>query len=257
MLTIAKEIYMKEDIIFGKNAVIAALNRNKKRVNKILISKNLGTDNKVKEIIELAKENKISFQFVPKEKFQKYKEYNHQGIIAFVAPIEYKSLDSLFKNNSDNNFKKVIILDGIEDSHNLGAIIRTAVCAGVNAVIIPQHRGILINATVEKTSAGAVNNIDIIKVNSLPDAVKKLKDNNFWVIAADAQGKDNYFQVDYTGMDLALVMGAEHSGVSKTILKQADFTVKIPMYNKFNSLNVSVSTGILIYEILRQYMQKK
>jgi len=246
---------MEQDFIFGKNTIIEALKNSNNRINKILISKNINSDLKVKEIIELAKLNKISFQFVPKEKLQKYNDFNNQGVIAFVAPIKYKSLDVLFDNQKEH-YKKSIILDGIEDAHNIGAIIRTAVCAGFDAVILPQHRGMLINSTVEKTSAGAVNNIDIIKVNSLVDAVTKLKDNNFWVIAADAQGNDNYFDVDYKDMNLALIMGAEHAGVSKTLLKQADFIVKIPMYNSFNSLNVSVSSGILIYEIVKQYMQK-
>ena len=246
---------MEQDFIFGKNSVIGALENYKGRINKILISKSAGVDVKIKEITELARQNKISFQFVPKEKLQKYKDVNHQGVIAFVSPIEYKSLDVLFETKEDE-YKKIIILDGIEDSHNLGAIIRTAVCAGFDAIILPQHRGALINSTTEKTSAGAVNSINIIKVNSLTDAVKKLKDNNYWVIAADAHGKDNYFEVDYTDMNLALVMGAEHAGVSKTLLKQSDFVVKIPMFNEFNSLNVSVSTGILIYEIVKQSMQK-
>lgn len=246
---------MSEDFIFGKNTIIEALNNYRERINKILISKNINSDVKIKEIIDLAKINKIAFQFVPKEKFLKYKEFNHQGVVAFVAPIDYKEIDDLL-DVQEGNYKKVVILDGVEDPHNIGAIIRTTVCAGFDAIIIPQHRGALINSTVEKTSVGAVNNIDIIKVNSLLDAVKKLKDNNYWVIAADAQGKDNYFQVDYKDMNLALIMGAEHAGVSKTLLKQSDFVVKIPMLNKFNSLNVSVSAGILIYEIVKQCMPK-
>ena len=246
---------MTEDFIFGKNTIIEALNNYKERINKILISKNINSDVKVKEILDLAKVNKIAFQFVPKEKFIKYKDFNHQGIVAFVSPIEYKEIDDLLQTN-DGEYKKVIMLDGVEDPHNIGAIIRTAVCAGFDAIIIPQHRGALINSTVEKTSVGAVNNIDIVKVNSLLDAVKKLKDNNYWVIAADAHGKDNYFQVDYKDMNLVLIMGAEHAGVSKTLLKQSDFIVKIPMLNKFNSLNVSVSAGILIYEIVKQCMPK-
>lgn len=246
---------MTEDIIFGKNTIIEAINNYKERINKILISKNINSDAKIKEILDLAKLNKISFQFVPKEKFLKYKEFNHQGIVAFVAPIEYKDIDELL-NIKEGLYKRVVMLDGVEDPHNIGAIIRTAVCAGFDAIIIPQHRGALINSTVEKTSVGAVNNIDIIKVNSLLDAVKKLKDNNYWVIAADAHGKDNYFQVDYKDTNIVLIMGAEHAGVSKTLLKQSDFIVKIPMLNKFNSLNVSVSAGILIYEIVKQCMPK-
>lgn len=246
---------MSEDFIFGKNTIIEALNNYPKRINKIYISKNNNSDTKINEIIDLSKTNKITFQFVPKEKLQKYKDFNHQGVVALVSPIKYKTLDDLL-NKQTNSYKKVVILDGIEDSHNIGAIIRTAVCAGFDAIILPQHRGALINSTVEKTSVGATNNIDIIKVNSLLDTAKTLKDNNFWLIAADAQGKDNYFQIDYTDMNLALIMGAEHAGISKTLLKQSDFIVKIPMLNDFNSLNVSVSTGILIYEIVKQCMQK-
>ena len=120
----------------------------------------------------------------------------------------------------------VVILDGVEDSHNLGAIIRSAVCAGVKGIILPSRRGVLINSTVEKTSAGAVNNISVIKVNSLVNAVQKLKENNYWVIASDHHAEDNYYNINYTDMNFALIMGAEHSGISKSLLKLSDFKVK-------------------------------
>ena len=150
----------------------------------------------------------------------------------------------------------VAILDGVEDSHNLGAIIRTCVCAGVEAVIIPSRRNVQVNAIVEKTSAGAINHIKIIKVNSLINVITKLKENNWWVIAADASAKDNYYNVNYNDMNFAIVMGAEHAGVSKSVLKASDFVVKIPMENNFNSLNVSNAFAAIIFESVRQRLSK-
>ena len=246
----------KLNIIYGKNATLELLKNKKRSVNKIIISKGLNKDTKIDEIILLAKENNIMFQFVPKEKFTQYKEFNHQGVIAYVAPISYTDFHDFLEKPAKNQHKKVIILDGVEDPHNLGAIARTAACAGFDAIIISQHRSTLCTATVEKTSAGAINYIDIIKVNSLSNAVNDLKKSDFWVIAAEANGKDNYFEVDYTGMNFAIIMGAEHSGVSRTLIKQADFLVKIPMFNDFNSLNVSNATSIIIYEATKQIMQK-
>ena len=146
----------------------------------------------------------------------------------------------------------MVILDGVEDSHNLGAIIRTCVCAGVEAIVIPSRRNVQVNSVVEKTSAGAVNHIKIIKVNSLVNAVQKLKNNNWWIIATDASANDNYFDVNYNDMNFAVIMGAEHAGVSKSLLKLADYTVKIPMLRKFNSLNVSNALSAIIFETVRQ-----
>ena len=242
------------NIIYGKNAVLELVKNAKRNINKIIISKGLNKDGKIDDIITCARAQGIMFQFVPKEKFVQYREFNHQGVIAYVAPVEYVELDDFLEKSSKNCYKKIIILDGVEDPHNLGAIIRTAVCAGFDAVMLAQRRSTLCSATVEKTSAGAINYIDIIKVNSLVNAVERLKKSDFWVIAAEADGKDNYFEVDYTGMNFAIIMGAEHEGVSRTLIKQADFLVKIPMFNEFNSLNVSNAASILIYEATRQIM---
>ena len=151
----------------------------------------------------------------------------------------------------------IIILDGIEDSHNLGAIIRTAVCAGVSGIIIPSRRNVQVNSIVEKTSAGAINHIPIIKVNSLTNAVEKLKKSNWWIIATDASAKDNYYDINYCDMNSAIIMGAEHAGVSKSLLKASDYIVKIPMLKDFNSLNVSNALAIIIFESVRQKLTKK
>ena len=146
----------------------------------------------------------------------------------------------------------LVILDGVEDPHNLGAIIRTCVCAGVAGIVIPSRRNVLVNSIVEKTSAGAINHIPIIKVNSLVNAVQKLKNSDWWIIATDASAKDNYYNVDYCNMNSAIIMGAEHAGVSKSLLKLSDFIVKIPMLKDFNSLNVSNALSAIIFETVRQ-----
>jgi 23S rRNA (guanosine2251-2'-O)-methyltransferase len=138
----------------------------------------------------------------------------------------------------------------------LGAIIRSAVCAGVDGIILPSRRGVLINSTVEKTSAGAVNHISIIKVNSIVNAIQRLKENDWWVIASDHHSNDNYYEIDYTDMNFAVIMGAEHSGISKSLLKLADFRVKIPMLTNFNSLNVSNAAAIILFESVRQKLVK-
>lgn len=245
------------DIIYGKNSVLEALNAGDREINKILISKNIHTDVKIAKIKELAQSKGIIFQFVGKEKFQPYEQFNHQGIIAQISPIKYMELDDFIeKSEQKDGFHSLVILDGVEDSHNLGAIIRTCVCAGVDGIIIPSRRNVLVNSVVEKISAGAINFIPIIKVNSLINAVQRLKENNWWIIATDASAKDNYYDIKYDDMNFAIIMGAEHAGVSKSLLKASDFTVKIPMQNNFNSLNVSNALSAVIFETLRQKLKK-
>ena len=238
------------DIIFGKNSVLEALISGDREINKILISKNLHSDAKLNKIKELAQKNGVVYQFVAKEKFQAYAEYNHQGVIAQISPIRYTEHDDFLDKPYTN--ASLVIMDGVEDPHNLGAIIRTCVCAGVAGIIIPSRRNVLVNSIVEKTSAGAINHIPIIKVNSLVNAVQQLKNQDWWIIATDASAKDNYYNIDYCNMNSAIIMGAEHAGVSKSLLKLSDFVVKIPMMNDFNSLNVSNALSAIIFETLRQ-----
>ena len=244
------------DIIFGKNSVLEALIAGNREINKILISKNIHSDNKLNKIKDIAKEQGIIFQFVAKEKFLPYQEFNHQGIIAQISPIKYMDLDEFLEEKKED-YQSLVILDGVEDSHNLGAIIRTCVCAGVSGIIIPSRRNVQVNAVVEKTSAGAINHIPIIKVNSLVNAIQRLKNSDWWVVATDASAKDNYYDVKYNDMNFAIIMGAEHAGVSKSLLKLSDFIVKIPMQNNFNSLNVSNALSAIIFETLRQKLTCK
>ena len=243
-----------DDIIYGKNSVTEALISGTREINKILISKNIHSDAKLEKIKTLAKERGVIFQFVAKEKFQPYAEFNHQGVIAQISPLKYADLDEFLEQKHENS--SLVILDGIEDPHNFGAIIRTCVCAGVDGIIIPSRRNVQVNSVVEKTSAGAINHIPIIKVNSLTNAVQQLKESNWWVIATDAHAKDNYFDIKYNDMNFVLIMGAEHAGVSKSLLKMSDFTVKIPMLKDFNSLNVSAAMSAIIFESVRQKIKQ-
>lgn len=242
--------------IYGRNSVIEAISSQSNRINKILISQNVAKDSKINEIINMAKENGIIYQFVPKEKFIDFAQLPHQGVAAYVSPIDYHDIDEFLSKKNDNEYKKIIILDGVEDPHNFGAISRTALCAGFDGIIIPSRRNVQVNATVEKTSAGAINHIPVMQVNSLSSTIAKLKDNDYWIIAADAKGKDNYFDIDFTDMNIVLIMGGEETGVSKSSMKNSDFVVKIPMLRNFNSLNVSNAAAAIIYEIVRQNIKK-
>ena len=244
-----------EDIIFGKNSVLEALESQEREINKVVISNSVHTDGKIARIKELCQKSGIVFQFLPKEKYTQYSELNHQGVIAHISPIKYMELEEFLSKEHTNS--SVVMLDGVEDAHNLGAIIRTCVCAGVEAVIIPSRRSVQVNSVVEKTSAGAVNHIPIIKVNSPVSTLQQMQENNWWVIAAEADAKDNYYDVNYTDMNFVLVRGAEHAGVSKSIVKLSDFQIKIPMLKDFNSLNVSNALSAIIFETVRQKLVKK
>jgi len=182
---------------------------------------------------------------------------SNQGIAASVSPIEYTEFDDLITLLESKKEKAlVVILDKVEDPHNLGSIVRTAVCAGVDGIIIPKRRSSQITATVEKTSAGAVEQIPIVQVNNLNSAIEKLKDIGFWVVGAEADGDKNYFDIEYD-MKCVLVLGGENQGISTLVKKNCDFLVKIPMPGNFNSLNVSNAASILIYEVVKQRIQNK
>ncbi|MCD7880051.1 MAG: 23S rRNA (guanosine(2251)-2'-O)-methyltransferase RlmB [Candidatus Gastranaerophilales bacterium] len=244
-----------DDFVFGRNNVYELLQKGSRNVSKILLMKNMRENNKITQIIDMAKERGIIFQFLPKEKFTQYSQYSHQGVIAYVAPVKYTEFEDFLFRKKDG-YKKVIITDGVEDPHNFGSIIRSAVCAGFDAVIFPSRRNANINSTVEKSSAGAVNHIDLIMVNSLSAIIDKLKNNDFWIIASDMNAKDNYYDINYCDMNFAIVMGSEKEGISQTIMKQSDYKVKIPMINKFDSLNVANAASIVMYESVKQTIQK-
>ncbi len=241
----------ENSLIYGKNPIIETLTNSPKRVNKIYIQIGISFDNRLKKIVELANINSIQLQRTNLQKFRENFEddVNFQGVIASVSPVEFMELEDFLAIKKEG-FKRIVILDRITDPHNFGAIIRTAAAAGFDGVMISDFRSCPVNSTVEKISSGAINHIPVIKTTSLSSSIDKLKKQNFWIIATQMQAKDNYYEIDYTDINFALVMGSEGSGISKTILNKADFTIKLK--SNFESLNVSAATAVILYEALRQ-----
>ena len=241
--------------VYGKNPVLEILQTAPNRLNKVYIQQNISYDNRIKKIIELANYNKIIIQKTNLQKFIEHFEENtnFQGVIASVSSVGYIELEE-FLNIKKGCYKKLIILDNIQDPHNFGAIVRTAAAAGFDGILVSNHRSCPITPVVEKISSGAINHIPIIKTSSLSASIDELKRNDFWVIATQMQAKDNYFEIDYTDMNFAIVVGSEGSGISKTILNKADYIVKI--MSNFESLNVSAATAVIAYEAVRQICLK-
>ena len=227
--------------IYGKNVVKEKLTTNAK-INKALISKKF----KDKDIIELIKNKNIKINFVDPIVLDNKVKGLHQGIILEIDDIKTYFLEEILPT-INKKYKTIVMLDHLEDPHNFGAIIRTSEALGIDAIIIPNDRSVKVNSTVVKTSAGAIEHIPIIKVPNLSWAIKKLKENNYWIIGTDMLGQD-YNKQDYN-MDICLVIGNEGKGMSKIITNNCDFVVGIPMKGKINSLNASVSCGIILSEI--------
>lgn len=239
------------DQVEGRNAVLELLESDRD-INKIFISdgEKHGSINK---IIALAKEKKIIINEVSKAKLNQMSQTeNNQGVIAIVPPFNYCELEDILdlaKNRKENPF--VLILDGIEDPHNLGSIIRAAETAGVHGIIIPKRRAASVNSTVSKVSAGAVEHMKIARVNNINDAMKTLKENDIWICGTDMNTDKYFYEEDFTG-GIGIVIGSEGYGMSKLVKENCDFLVKIPMKGKITSLNASVSAGIVVYEVVRQ-----
>lgn len=236
--------------IEGKNPVKEIINSGS-TIEKVMIE-NGSRDNDLREIQKLARENGIKVEFVDKRGLDKISETgHHQGVIAEYSNFEYASLEQLIKDAKANSKDMLfILLDEIVDPHNLGSIIRVAECAGATGVVIPSRRSACVNETVVRTSAGATAYVPVCKVNNLNQAIETLKNENVWVYALDMDGQEMY-RTNLTG-NVALVVGNEGSGVSRLTRKLCDETISIPMLGKVNSLNASVSTGIAVYEVLRQ-----
>ena len=240
--------------IEGKNAIRQAL-ESKITINKIMVDKNI--QGRKDEIINLAVQNKIKFEFVPQIVLdKKSKTGHHQGYIAETVDFNYSSVeDILNKAKSKHEKPFVVILDGIEDPHNFGAIIRSCECAGVHGIIIPKNRAVQVNETVIRTSTGAISNMLIAKVTNLKDAINELKNNVVWVFAAETGGENIYNKK--LNQNIAIVIGYEGFGIKKSILQQCDGTITLPLCGQVNSLNASVACGIVIFEILRQRLGEK
>lgn len=247
---------MKEEYIVGRNPVLEIL-KSDKEVEKILVVKG-ELKGSINKIIGIAKSRNIILQHVYKDKLDEISQGNsHQGVAALVAPYSYCFLDDILnKATKLGESPFLLILDGIEDPHNLGAIIRTAECAGVHGVIIPKRRSAHVTQTVYKSSAGAVEHMMIAKVNNISNTIDKLKEQGLWIYGADAEGKNYYFNTDLKG-SVALVIGSEGKGLSSLVKKKCDFLLKIPMFGHISSLNASNAASILIYEVVRQCYEKK
>lgn len=243
-------VELPEDMVAGRNAVMEAL-KGSRSVNKLMIA-NGSTEGSIKEIIAVAKEKGVNIQYWDRSKLDSIaRGIRHQGVLAQVAPVQYAELEDILQVAKDRNEPPfIVLLDELEDPHNLGAILRTADAAGVHGVLIPKHRSCPLSATVAKTSAGAVEHVPVARVGNLVQTIKKLKQDGLWVAAADMDGKD-YYDTDLTG-PLLLIIGSEGQGVGRLVKEQCDFVVRIPMVGKINSLNASVAGSILMYEAMKQ-----
>ena len=244
-----------DDQVEGRNAVLELLESGKD-INKIFVEKG-EKHGSIHKIIAMAKERRIIIVEKEKRQMQEMAQnQNYQGVIAIVQPFEYCEIEDILEEAEKRNEDPfVLILDGIEDPHNLGSIIRTAETSGVHGIIIPKRRAAAVNSTVAKTSAGAVEYMKIARVTNISDAIDKLKRAGLWICGTDINTEKYYYNQDLTG-PIGIVIGNEGSGMSEKVRKNCDFLVKIPMKGKVTSLNASVSTGIVIYEALKQRLNK-
>ena len=248
-----KEENEYEDRIEGRNSILELL-KSDRDVNKIWISRG-EKHGSIHQIIAMAKEKGIVVVEVDKTKLDMMSETgNHQGVIAAVPPFNYCEVEDILEDaKSKKQEPFVLLLDGIEDPHNLGSIIRTAETAGVHGIIIPKRRGATVNSTVSKVSAGAVEHMKIARVNNLNQTIEMLKENGLWIIGTDMEADKMYYEQDLTG-PICMVIGSEGFGMSRLVKENTDLLIKIPMKGKITSLNASVSAGIVVYEAVKQRM---
>lgn len=228
-------------LVYGRNVALEVLKK-PKNVQKVLLQD--GFDDK--KILTLLEKSKIPVFIKPKKEIDHLAEGVHQGIILYVRDYQYYPLADIV--NEDTSF--LVILDHLEDPHNFGAIIRTCEAAGVDGIIIPKDRQVQVNATVMKTSVGTLDTMKVSRVANLSSTIDYLKKNDFWVVGTALEDSVDYRSIDYSGK-IALVIGNEGAGISELVRKKCDFIAKIPMYGTTNSLNASVASGIMIYEVIR------
>lgn len=247
---------LPDDVLVGRNAVTEAL-KSGRGINKLWIASG-DREGSVSEIAALAKERGIVMQYVERAKIESFaRGHRHQGVLAYVAPVPYAELDDILKAaEAKGEAPFLVLLDELEDPHNLGALLRTADATGVHGILIPKRRSVSLNATVAKTSAGAVEYVPVARIGNIAQTLKKLKEKGFWVAGADMDGEKAYYEADLTG-PLVLVVGSEGRGMSRLTKEACDFIVSMPMVGRINSLNASVAGSILMYESMRQRLQKK
>ncbi|WP_042453916.1 23S rRNA (guanosine(2251)-2'-O)-methyltransferase RlmB [Neobacillus dielmonensis] len=241
---------MNQDYIVGKNPVIEAL-KSERDINKILIAEG-SQRGQMHQIMQLAKDANVIVQLVPKKKIDQITDQNHQGVLAYVAAYQYAELDDLFQAaGAKKEPPFFLILDEIEDPHNLGSIMRTADAVGAHGIIIPKRRAVGLTATVAKASTGAIEYIPVVRVTNLAQTIDELKERGVWIAGTDAKGKEDYRRFDGT-LPLGLVIGSEGKGMGRLIRDKCDFLIHLPMVGKVTSLNASVAAAILMYEVYRK-----
>ncbi|HLR09192.1 MAG TPA: 23S rRNA (guanosine(2251)-2'-O)-methyltransferase RlmB [Bacillota bacterium] len=240
---------MREDIIIGKNPVEEALTSGRS-VNKVLLAEKLNPHVQ-RKFIRMSKEAGTIVQKVPKKKLDQLAGH-HQGVIAYVAPYRYRTLDDLLKRAEEKQEAPFfVILDELEDPHNLGSVLRTADAVGAHGVIIPKRRSVSLTATVSKTAAGALEHVPVARVTNISQTIDRLKKAHVWVIGSDLDGDEDYRSLEGT-LPLAIVIGNEGKGISRRVKEKCDWIVTIPMHGSVSSLNASVSCSLLLYEVYRK-----
>lgn len=240
----------KSDYIFGIRAVIEAIEAGRS-IDKVLVRRDLSGDLS-RELFGKIKDYGIVMQRVPQEKLNRVTMKNHQGVIALLSPVEYQKLENLvplFYEEGRNPL--IVVLDGLTDTRNFGAIGRTAACAGVDAIVIPERNSVTVTPDAVKTSAGGLFHVPVCREKDTLSAVRFLKDNGYHIVGATEKGASNYSKADYT-VPVAIVMGREDTGISDSVIRACDELAAIPIIGKIESLNVSVAAGVMIYEALRQ-----
>ncbi|WP_353057492.1 23S rRNA (guanosine(2251)-2'-O)-methyltransferase RlmB [Neobacillus niacini] len=239
-----------QDYIIGKNPVMEAL-RSERDINKILIAES-SQRGQMQQLIQLAKEAHVIVQFVPKKKIDQISDENHQGVLAYVAAYQYAEMDDLFAAaEKKNEAPFFLLLDEIEDPHNLGSIMRSADAVGAHGIIIPKRRAVGLTATVAKASTGAIEHIPVVRVTNMARTIDELKERGVWIAGTDASGKQDYRQLDGI-MPLGLVIGSEGKGMGRLVRDKCDFLINLPMAGKVTSLNASVAAALLMYEVYRR-----
>lgn len=241
---------MDQEYIAGKNPVLEAL-RAGREINKIWIAEG-SQKGAMKQVMELARERKVAVQFVPKKRIDQVADGAHQGVLALVAAYRYAETGDMFKLAKERNEHPfILILDELEDPHNLGSILRTADAVGAHGVIIPKRRSVALTATVAKASTGAIEHIPVARVTNLSQTIAGLKQQGLWISGTDASGTTDYRQMD-ADLPLGLVIGSEGRGMSRIVKEACDFLIRLPMVGHVTSLNASVAAGLLMYEVYRK-----
>ena len=258
---------LPEDVVVGRNAVTEAL-KSGRAVNRLLVAEGDGQGS-IREIVRMGRESGAIVETVDRSKIEAIaRGYRHQGVLAYVSPVDYTPLDELLEAAKEKSgLPFLLLLDELEDPHNLGAILRTADAVGVDGVLIPKRRSCPLSATVAKTSAGAVEYVPVARIGNIVQTIRELKQQGFWIVGADMDGTADFYEdngddtytytyeADLTGA-IVLVVGSEGRGISRLVRESCDVLVRIPMLGKINSLNVSVAGAILMYEVLRQRQKK-